>query len=97
MCHRRQTRACWAFFMILALGTMGCAQVSEPDLKREIEILKKNQEEIRKELEGLKALIRVPQRPGNPGVRDIEFDLGNNPVRGDSAASLILVEFTDYQ
>ena len=97
MCHRWQTSAVWAFLVMLALGTMGCVQVSERDLKREIEILKKNQEEIRKELEGLKALIRDPQRPGNSGVRDIEFDLGNNPIRGDSAALLTLVEFTDYQ
>lgn len=94
MRQRWLMRTCWAFFVAMAIGAMGCAQLSEHDLKREVEILKRNQEELRKEVEALKA---QGSRPTRPGVRDIEFELGNNPVEGDSSAILTLVEFTDYQ
>lgn len=96
MHQRWLTGTFWAFFMTLALGTTGCAQMSGPDLKREIEILKKNQEELRKEVEALKAQVQG-NRPSGPNVRDAEFELGDNSVKGDSAALLTLVEFTDYQ
>ena len=82
--------------MILALGTLGCAQVSDQDLKREIEILKKNQEELRKEVEALKAAIQG-RKPEGVNVRDVEFELGDNAVLGNKKAPLTLVEFTDYQ
>jgi len=82
--------------MILALGTLGCAQSSDQDLKREIEILKKNQEEMRKELEALKAAVEGRQ-PTRVNVRDVEFELADNPVLGNNSAPLTLVEFTDYQ
>lgn len=85
-----------AFFMTLALGATGCAQISEPDLKREIEILKKNQEELRKEVEALKALVQG-NRPAGSNIRGMEFELGNNPVQGENSVPLTLVEFTDYQ
>jgi hypothetical protein len=91
-----QKRAFWSLFMTLALATIGCAQVSDQDLKREIEILKKNQEELRKEVEQLKAIVQG-NRPKAPNVRDVEFELGDNPIEGDSGALLTLVEFTDYQ
>ena len=96
MRRKWQTRTFLACFMTLALGTIGCAQISDQDLKREIEMLKKNQEELRKEVEQLKALIQGA-RPSGPNVRDVEFEIEDNPVQGDSAASLTLVEFTDYQ
>ena len=96
MHQRWLTVTCWAFFVTLAFGTTGCAQISEPDLKREIEILKKNQEELQKEVEALKALIQG-NRPSRPNIRGIEFELGNNDVQGESSALLTLVEFTDYE
>ncbi len=96
MRQRWLTRISWAFFMALSLGIMGCDQISKPDLKREVEILKKNQEELRKEVEALKTQI-TDARPRGPNVRDVEFELGDNPVRGSDAALLTLVEFTDYQ
>jgi hypothetical protein len=54
---------------------------------------------IRKELQEIKALIRAaqPARPKTPDVRNVEFDLGENPVKGKNTALLTLVEFTDYQ
>jgi hypothetical protein len=90
------TRTFLTFLMAMALATIGCAQVSERDLRREIEILKKNQEELRKEVEQLKAIVQG-NRPTGPNVRDVEFELGDNPIEGDNTALLTLVEFTDYQ
>ena len=81
MLRMRQSRAFWSLFMTLALGSTGCAQVSNQDLKREIEILKKNQEELRKEVEALKALVQG-RRPAAVDVREVEFELGDNPVQG---------------
>ena len=90
------TRIFWAFSMIWALATMGCAPASERDLRREIEILRKNQEVLRKELVELKALIQA-SRPTRPNIRDAEVELKDDPIEGDRAASLTLIEFTDYQ
>ena len=73
-------------------------------LMQEVEKLKQGQAEIRKELDEIKKLLqqqaRQPARaaaPAAPNVRDVVFDLGTNPVMGESTAKLTLVEFTDYQ
>jgi protein-disulfide isomerase len=72
------------------------------ELKNEIEELKKGQAEIQKQLEELKKLVQsrpaaAPARPSGPNVAGKTFDLGSNPVKGESKAKLTLVEFTDYQ
>lgn len=72
-------------------------------LMQEIEELKKGQAEIRKELADIKRLLEQGQRAPAPAaaagvdVRDKIFDVGANPVMGESTAKLTLVEFTDYQ
>ena len=73
-------------------------------LMQEVEELKKGQAAIRKELEDIKKLLqeqpRQPARaaaPAGPNVKDVVFDLGANPVMGESTAKLTLIEFTDYQ
>ncbi len=85
--------------MILGLCAIGCAQESDQDLKKEIEALKQGQQTIRKELQEIKALLRSlqPARSSSPNVRNVEINLGNNPIRGENTAPLTLVEFTDYQ
>ena len=93
----------WMLLLIAGLCASACAQDTEQDteqdLKKEIEALKQGQQMIRKELQEIKALIRAsqPTRPTAPDVRNVEFDLGENPVLGTNTASLTLVEFTDYQ
>ena len=89
----------WMILLITSLSAAACAQDAEQDLKMEIEALKQGQQMIRKELEEIKALIRdaQPARQAAPDVRKVEFDLGNKPVLGEKTASLILVEFTDYE
>jgi protein-disulfide isomerase len=100
MMHRKwPVHVLWMILSIIGLCAAGCAQDTEQDLKKEIEELRQGQQMIRKELQEIKALIRAsqPARPTAPDVRNVEFDLGDNPVLGTNTASLTLVEFTDYQ
>lgn len=84
---------------MFAFTTMGFAQSVAPDLQQEIEALKKGQQEIRKELQGLKQLLqsRRPARPAAPDVRNTVFNIRDNPVKGEQTAKLTLIEFADYQ
>jgi len=77
------------------------AQESQEDLKKEIQALKKGQEDIKRQLLQIQRLLqtqRAPARPAAPNVKDVVYDLGgHNPAKGESTAPLTLVEFTDYQ
>ena len=71
-------------------------------LMQQVEELRKGQEELREELAELKRLhqqeTRAPERAtAGSKVRDVVFDVGENPVLGENTAKLTLVEFTDYQ
>ena len=84
----------------VALAPAARAQASDPELREEVEALKKGQEQIQKDLAEIKKLLQAraqPQRPAAPDVSGKVFDLGDNPVVGEPAAKLTLVEFTDYQ
>lgn len=75
------------------------AQQADPELREEIEALKRGQEQIRRDLAEIKRLLEAQRRPApaGPAVEGVRFDLGENPIQGDPAAKLTLVEFTDYQ
>ncbi len=59
------------------------------DLRREVEELKKN---IRP---GGKA--GAPAAPTNPATVDVSFSLEGQPSKGDPAANVAIVEFSDYE
>jgi protein-disulfide isomerase len=86
---------------VLMLAGPVLAQESADDVKRQIEALKQGQQEILKQLEEIKKLVAArpaaPAPPAGPNVKDVVFNLGNNPVRGSADARVTLVEFTDYQ
>jgi len=79
----------------------GFAQQSELELmKKEIEALKQSQQLIMKELQEMRKLLQAKQGAPLPATANVwtqVFDLGANPVKGQSGARLTLVEFTDYQ
>ena len=90
--------------LALAAPAIAAAQTTgEEDLAAQIERLKKGQQEIRRELQQIRALIQQRQapapraRPAGPDVAGKAFDIGDNPVKGAATARLTLVEFTDYQ
>jgi septal ring factor EnvC (AmiA/AmiB activator) len=72
----------------------------QDDLRKDVEELKKGQQQILQQLQELKQMIQSqarPAAPAGPNVKDVVFDLGANPTLGSERASLMLVEFTDYQ
>ncbi len=85
--------------LVLGLGCTAMAQESVQDLKKEIDVLRQEQQALRKEVQDIKALILNYLAPllSERNTRNIEFELGDNPVRGENTARLTLVEFTDYQ
>lgn len=77
------------------------SEAEESDLRQEIEALKRGQSQIQQQLRQIEQLIKArpaaPAAPSGPNVRDKIFELGDNPVKGESTAPLTLVDFTDYQ
>ena len=79
------------------------AQDDVSDLRRTMDDLLQNQQNMNRELSEIKALLsKLPAMPSNNqppniNVKDVEFDIGDNPVLGSGSARLILVEFTDYE
>ncbi len=103
---RRLNWKCYAI-LVLTMSYPGAAmaqQEEEQDLRKQIEELKKGQDEIRKDLADIKKLLQAsaaraaaPAAPAAPDVRNLVLDVGGNPFRGEATAKLTLVEFTDYQ
>ena len=70
-------------------------QTSSDDLKKEIQALSESIKAMQKDLQEIKALLlsRAPAAP----PQNVVLDLDSNPTRGDKAARLTLIEFSDYQ
>ena len=75
----------------------GAPALAQEDLKKDVEELKKGQQQILQQLQELKQMLQSQARPAAPSVKDVVFNLGANPTRGKPQAKLTLVEFTDYQ
>ena len=95
-----RSRLIAAFALLLIAGLVALpALAQEQDMKADIEALKKGQQEILQQLQEMKKLLQgqAQARPAGPNVKDVVFDMGDNPVRGSSTAKLTMIEFTDYQ
>jgi protein-disulfide isomerase len=70
----------------------------QEEVRREIRELKEGQEALKNELQEIKRILlandRVP--PTRPAPPD-KIDIGSRPVRGNNAARVVLIEFSDYQ
>ena len=68
-------------------------------LRQSIESLKESQQRIEKELGEIKTLLRgrsaAPAPDDDP--KNVALSLAGEPFRGQPAAKLVLVDFTDYQ
>jgi len=85
---------------LVGLGLLaGSPAFAQQDLKDDVEALKKGQQEILRQLQELKTLVQsqAQARPAAAGVKDVVFDLGKNPVKGQNSAKVTLIEFSDYQ
>jgi len=66
-------------------------------LRKEIDALKEEQRALRKELQDLTSSLRERGGPATRDVRDLMIGVGQSPSKGNDAAVLTLVEFSDYQ
>jgi protein-disulfide isomerase len=90
----------WAGAVLLGAGLLvPGAAAAQDDLRKDVEELKKGQQQILQQLQEMKQLLQAQgqPRPAGPNVKDVAFDLGANPRKGSDQAKLTLVEFTDYQ
>ena len=71
-------------------------------LRKDVESLKAGQEALRKEITGLKNLIKAQQqtpRERRSPIGDINASVNvvNDPHKGESSARVTMIEFSDYQ
>ena len=95
---RRLVSRVAALAMSFALAAPALGQDDYEELRRELDALKRGQEQIQQELAELKKVLQ--QRRPAPSGREVAgkvFDLGANPVKGEPSARLTLIEFMDYQ
>ena len=87
--------------LVFLLNRPLTAQDDVSDLRKTMEELLHNQKEMNRELSAIKTLLsKLPAMPSNNqppsiNVKDVEFEIGDNPVLGNG--KFILVEFTDYE
>jgi protein-disulfide isomerase len=92
---------CISILIFPGSGYIALAQTA--DMRLEIDELKQGQKAIQMELQEIKSLLEKiaaqPARPSpsGPVIKDVEFELVGNPVKGNIGAGLILIEFTDYE
>jgi protein-disulfide isomerase len=81
-------------------GTGATAQPADdlPRLRRDVDRLKEEQAKIRSELQAIREMLqgRGGAAPGDQ-PKDLVLALGDDPVKGDRKARLVLVDFSDYQ
>ena len=88
-----------ALFFLLCFQSIVYGGENISALKNEIEELRQEQKALYKELKMIRDILLKRGTPTRSqiNVRDVEFELGDNPVKGDEFAPLVLVEFSDYQ
>ena len=90
-------------FAVAAHGVSGCArnpERSDSDLRGEVAVIKQEQDNLRKELVEIRQLLQQGQRAAAPRSTDVTgqvFDVAGRHGKGNSSASVVLLEFTDYQ
>lgn len=86
--------------LLLSLGMVLCtgSQADEEmdGLRSDIEVLKKGQADIRKQLDDIIKLVTPKKREVVSDI-NVLLDVSDVPARGDAEAKVTLVEFTDYQ
>lgn len=88
--------------MTLVLAGVGpaLAQTSDdwPAMRTAVEALRESQQRIEKELAEIKTLLRT-RSAGAPDddPKSVQLTIGDDPFKGDRAAKLVLVDFTDFQ
>jgi protein-disulfide isomerase len=98
------TRQSWGTVILLPLVFLlfappsGAQQKSIEELSRQIEVLSQSVKAMQKDLQDIKALLQGrAQAPTAQPPQNVFLDLEGHPTRGENAAKLTMVEFSDYQ
>lgn len=95
-----QKNAVFLFVILLVLFTNFTASGQENNPKQKEEALEadSNQDVLHEDMKKFKQMFLEYQQSRQPqvNVRDVEFDLGENPVKGSSSARLMIIQFSDY-
>ena len=85
------------FLIIFSLQCNTFAEETVPDENKKDNNSTSVQEAFDRDRELLKQLmVQSQQRLPDPGIKDLEFEIANNPIEGSSSAKLIMVQFSDY-
>jgi len=85
----------------LFFTNQGFGQTSEElkSLREEIKALKEGQTAIQKDLQEIKNLLRTRQAQpqGPPPFKETVVSIDAGHVKGDKGATLVMIDFSDYQ
>ena len=84
--------------IIFSLQYIALAEEAATDKDKKTDKLTVEQEAAKRDSELIQKLMLQSQqtRSPDPEVKDVEFDVGNNPILGSDTARLIIVQFSDY-
>lgn len=98
--RRSCTTVAFISMLFAMINNLSIAQENGTDLKKEVEELKKGQQEVQKDLLEIKSLLSrnaAPHVASVINVKDVEIDLGNSPIIGSDKAKVMMIEISDYQ
>lgn len=97
MCMKLVKSVLTLTLMLFCLQCVSFAEDTVPDDIKKPDVSPSVQEAINKDSELLKKLmLQSQQRLPDPEVKDVEFEVGDNPIEGSDSAKLIMVQFSDY-
>lgn len=88
-----------AFVLLFAVSTSSTlAKDKNAALEEEIQALKQGQQQIQKDLEEIKQLLKQGARaaPGKQAFKPTDSKLGDVAYQGENTATVTLIEFSDY-
>jgi hypothetical protein len=84
----------------IALANACAAQPPAPataDTQKQIDALRAQVKAMQQDLDDIKDLLAPLRARMGPSPSSMRFDLGDRPMKGSPAATLTLIELTDYQ
>jgi len=101
MKFKRIEYGCVAILLIVSYQCVGFCQQQEQNIHDDIRALKSGQNAIMEELKSIRAIMQSmkpsPNIPSNVNVRGVEFEINSDAISGSNSASIVLIEFADYQ
>jgi protein-disulfide isomerase len=82
--------------LVVCASSLGSAQTTDEQMKKDIEALKAGQEAIQKDLAEIKRLLQTRPAAADALPRD-PIAIASEPFKGNGTAKVALIEFSDYQ